>query len=360
MNHWYRLYNFCHTVIIFKLSLYRITISKHQINYVILVTSLWLFILDMQQTQNVCRKLALQLWWCFLCILHWFLIKSSLWVATRGQCWLSSAQDEFSNHTTYSFWASTYWKVLRREEWIIADKQTCTQFDMYSISSLPLPCHRNHILSHSANTASAQSRKQNSSCHLFTGPPVQTCKPLQCHQKPRIHKRDKASLIIPSMFVFWQADDHFLWACLNKGALRIELIFQNEHRGWWPCFHLLAHKDTMTQNDTNAPMPPQHVCVTDTHTHTASPCRLVSLMPLLCGSVCQLAAAAVWALVWTQAWGRISLDVREDWAACGQQWMALHTKCSFHPLLWQQYEFLICQCLNNRESATLELFSISA
>lgn len=51
---------------------------------------------------------------------------------------------------------------------------------MYSTSALPLPCQRNHVLSRSANTASAQRRrKQNSSCHLFASPPVQTSKPPQ-------------------------------------------------------------------------------------------------------------------------------------------------------------------------------------
>lgn len=51
---------------------------------------------------------------------------------------------------------------------------------MYGASGLPLSCQRNHVLSHSANTTSAQrGRKQNSSCHLFASPPVQTSKPPQ-------------------------------------------------------------------------------------------------------------------------------------------------------------------------------------
>lgn len=104
--------------------------------------------------------------------------------------------------------------------------------------ALPLSCQRNHVLSHSANTASAQRRrKQDSSCHLFASPPVQTSKPpqrlvikslgfavLRLEIKP-------LSLFCPCLYL-----DKQMTTCsepvqrLNKGARGVELIFQTEHR----------------------------------------------------------------------------------------------------------------------------------
>lgn len=184
---------------------------------------------------------------------------------------------------------------------------------MYSTSALPLPCQRNHVLSRSANTASAQRRrKQNSSCHLFASPPVQTSKPPQrlSSKKNGLRKEIKPlSLFHPCLYL-----DKQMTTCsetvqrLNKGAWGGWAYLSDRTLGGWPCSYLPAHLDRrkhtqthmhmQTQNVTNAATlrhrhrclsvhltvtththPPTH---TPKHTRRASPCHSVRIMLLLC------------------------------------------------------------------------------
>lgn len=131
---------------------------------------------------------------------------------------------------------------------------------MYSTSSLPLPCQRNHVLSHSANAASAQRRrKQNSSCHLLTSPPVQTSKPPQrlVIKSPAFTGLCKEikplSLLRPCLYL-----DKQMTTCsetvqhLNKGAWEGWAYLSHWTPSGWPCTYLPAHLDIRRHTDIHA------------------------------------------------------------------------------------------------------------
>ena len=190
---------------------------------------------------------------------------------------------------------------------------------MYSTSALPLPCQRNHVLSHSANTASAQRRrKQNSSCHLFAIPPVQTSKPpqrlvIKSLGFNRLGKEIKPlSLFHPCLYLDKQMTTcSETVQCLNKGAWGGWAYLSDWTLGGWPCSlpasslgqtethsDTHAHADTKCYKCSNAQAQTQMPeCAFDCdythtpthpHTHTpkhtrrASPCPSVRIMLLLC------------------------------------------------------------------------------